>query len=119
MQTKLRQEQAARAQLQEMITAAGVDDEGELRRKDDDTYSTPVYQQVHTGTPIAEERMRKLLGSPPLPAYNKDGDRYAIETGPMPHDPTGRMPIPKWDGSDIATKIKPLLEDLQQWRDSE
>ena len=60
--------------------------------------------------------MRKLLGSPPLPAYNKDGDRYAIETGPMPHDPTGRMPIPKWDGSDIATKIKPWLEDLQQWR---
>ena len=112
MQTKLKQEQAARAQLQEMITAAGVDDEGKLRRKDDDTYATPVYQQVHTRTPIAEERMRKLLGSPPLPAYNKDGDRYAIETGPMPHDPTGRMPIPKWDGSDIATKIKPWLEDL-------
>ena len=61
--------------------------------------------------------MRKLLGVPPLPAYNKDGDRYAIETGPMPHDPTGKMPIPKWDGNDIATKIKPLLEDLQQWRE--
>ena len=57
--------------------------------------------------------MRKLLGTPPLPAYNRDGDRYAIETGPMPHDPIGRMPIPKWDGNYIAAKIKPWLEDLQ------
>ena len=61
--------------------------------------------------------MPKLLGVPPLPAYNRDGDRYAIETGPMPHDQTGKMPIPKWDGNDIATKIKPWLEDLQQWRE--
>ena len=61
--------------------------------------------------------MRQLLGTAPLPYHNRDGDRYANETGLVPHDPTGRMPIPTWDGHDIATKIKPWLQDLRQWRD--
>ena len=46
-QIKLKQEQAARAKLQEVVTAAGVDDKGKLRG-DDDMYSTPVFQQVYT-----------------------------------------------------------------------
>ena len=50
-QIKLKQEQAARAKLQEVVAAAGVDGNGKLRG-DEDTYSTPLFQQVHIGTPI-------------------------------------------------------------------
>ena len=113
---KLKKELAARVKLQEAVSEAGGTTRGEVRG-DEAAYDTPLFQQVHTGTPIKEERMRKLLGSAPLPAYNRDGDRYTIETGPMPNHPTGRMPIPTWDGHDGATKIKPWLEDLKQWRE--
>ena len=78
---------------------------------------TPLFQKVYSGQPISDERLRQLIGDAPLPAYNRDGDRYAMETGPMPNDPLGRMPIPAWAGRDIATKVKPWLEELKSWRE--
>ena len=113
---QLKKELAARNKLEEPVREAGVTDRGTVRGEDA-AESTPLFQKVYTGQPIKEERMRQLLGSAPLPSYNRDGGRYAIETGPMPNDPIGRMPIPTWDGNHIATKIKPWLEDLKQWRE--
>ena len=112
----LKAERAARAKLEDAVREAGMTDH-ETVRGDGTTERTPLFQKVYSGRPISHDRLRQLIGTAPLPAYNRDGDRYPTETGPMPNDPLGKMPIPTWDGTDIATKIKPWLEDLKQWRE--
>ena len=85
---QLQKELAARTKLEAAVKETGITDRGNVRG-DDAAERTPLFQKVYTGQPINPERMRQLLGAAPLPAYNRDGDRYATETGPMPNDPVG------------------------------
>ena len=99
-------ERPARAKFEDAVKAAGLTDRGTVRG-DDTVERTPLFQKVYSGRHISDERLREFIGRAPFPAYNRDGDRYALGTGPMPHDPVGTMPIPVWDGSDFANKVKP------------
>ena len=98
-ESKLKAERAARAKLEEAFKAAGMTDRGKVRG-DDIVKRTPLFQKVYSGQPISDERLRQLIGDAPLPTYNRDGVWYAMETGPMPNDPLGRMPIPT--GMDVT-----------------
>ena len=97
----MKAECAARNKLEEAIRASGMTASGAVRG-DDTIDRKPLLQNVYSGQPTSDESLHHLIGDAPLPDYNGHGDRYALETGPKPHDPLGMLPIPSWDGRDIA-----------------
>ena len=71
----------------------------------------PMYASARFGNPIPASRSNALIGEEPKPTLDYEG----YEWEPRDKD-SGKEPVPKWDGKNIATTLKPWLRELRIWR---
>ena len=66
--------------------------------------------------PLPDTEFNKLVGDRPRNQQSQWGNQWGWYNNAPGSSPEGKDPIPKWDGTHPAQRLRPWLKELRMWR---